>query len=1423
MSNTTAPDAFSPSTDNDDATVITGKPNSRPSATKVWKEIVVKLRFQADEHLQTRDVSHLAFGVFTAMKNKFETSLSIKTNENRELRTLQAPNEDDFQKLFKVTHRRGNKTKKIRAQSWIIFRIGTAMTLTTIRKEPTVSDALKRTYGNLVYYPWTEDVHDVVPLGFFVGPMPQYMTTTQFEEEVLQYIAAKAHMEPKRIPKYRCVMETVSAFHPATEHRIRCQAFTIQVEKMNAQKLHKILEKAFTPATKQLLFVPFEGRRNQPDDFAKAVLSQAALEGKHRIVAIHGIHPDTMFEFEGILQQTFPQVMKVYRTPTTSYLNNGGEPLGRYNLMCLTTDFPTLCVALNSTLADTYLNFTQQTGSPPPDTPHAEKVRVISQYPQLSSSGSKASQTTRDSFLASQHSVLAELDFTIEDVPPERRSVRPQQNPPIPTTIHAHSTPTLSPGTDTLEAAQSQPPPNLTTPRLPSWATIVAGLSPTAPSAAEQTFTESQVQTSLAQHKNREAQRQEIALQVKQQLAEQKDEDIRQRDEEIRRQDQQIKLQAQQIQQLIAKLQEMQTSPSPPLQDQVTTCPTWTCPPTNSIMSLRDSWFSQQPDSIQIQSETSPDSFLGDLLATPKPPEHTRLYFVNANGLHHGALGGDFAEVCQTMSEEHIDIMGIAETHLDTRHPNLVRTCAKAARRTFTHSRICMASSRRTYNTSYKPGGTAMISNGPVTGRITQTNSDSMGRWCSTSYRGANGHHVTVVTAYQVCKTQPTKDMSANPSQQPIRKTAAVTQQYSMMVEQNPHTTLHPRDQFRIDMLDFLRDLQKQNHEIILMGDFNEPLGSEVRGMLHIANSCALVDLLALKIGTSSFNTYIGGSDRIDYVLVSPRVATACKAAGYEPVKYRFKGDHRGFFLDFDTTQLFQNATIPLPPPAARMIQSRHRPSCETYIRLKHQYLTDHRWFERLAEATKTPTFNRPTIEGLDRDWTRASIQAEKHCRRPPNPPYSLELASKRTRKNALNIILSAARWNIPMLAAREKAVLKCTETLPESLEECQSEYKQLRKDIRRIEAQVVSFRRSEQEAQLQARLADGEKAGAIALRNIMVAEETKEMWRQLRALNPVGDQGITTIDVPTDGNFETNHCKECTDWTTIDEPKNIEAALLKRNRIHFGQAQGTPPTISPLREKINWSASTYESELILEGDNIDSAMLSAAEKLMLTHFRRTTNLDTITAQITEAEWEGKMKVWNENTSTSPSGMHLGHHKAIIKPFPVPENYDYEDPDKPPLCEDLRNDLVQGQLQLVNYAIKHSYCYDRWSKVATFMIQKEPGNTKVHRLRVIHLYEADFNLLLGVKWRQLTQHCIDSNLLNPWQFGGLPGRDATTPVFLEELQWEISRASRRGYGPVTGIQHFQEKGLNEESGDDGGNDPSSKKNVEKKGVSVKRI
>jgi hypothetical protein len=75
------------------------------------------------------------------------------------------------------------------------------------------------------------------------------------------------------------------------------------------------------------------------------------------------------------------------------------------------------------------------------------------------------------------------------------------------------------------------------------------------------------------------------------------------------------------------------------------------------------------------------------------------------------------------------------------------------------------------------------------------------------------------------------------------------------------------------------------------------------------------------------------------------------------------------------------------------------------------------------------------------------------------------------------------------------------------------------------------------------------------------------------------------------------------------------------------------------------------------------------------------------------------------------------------------------------------------------------------------MIIKEQGNTKIHRLRAIHLYEAALNLILGVKWRAPTHHGIDNHLFSPKQFDGSPGRDALTPVFLEDIQLEISRAS----------------------------------------------
>jgi hypothetical protein len=77
------------------------------------------------------------------------------------------------------------------------------------------------------------------------------------------------------------------------------------------------------------------------------------------------------------------------------------------------------------------------------------------------------------------------------------------------------------------------------------------------------------------------------------------------------------------------------------------------------------------------------------------------------------------------------------------------------------------------------------------------------------------------------------------------------------------------------------------------------------------------------------------------------------------------------------------------------------------------------------------------------------------------------------------------------------------------------------------------------------------------------------------------------------------------------------------------------------------------------------------------------------------------------------------------------------------------------------------------------MIEKEPGNPRTHQLRIIHLYEADYNLMLSMFWaRKLVPQAEQARLFNKSCYGSRPGRSAIDPVLLEELQVSLSYLSR---------------------------------------------
>ena len=54
--------------------------------------------------------------------------------------------------------------------------------------------------------------------------------------------------------------------------------------------------------------------------------------------------------------------------------------------------------------------------------------------------------------------------------------------------------------------------------------------------------------------------------------------------------------------------------------------------------------------------------------------------------------------------------------------------------------------------------------------------------------------------------------------------------------------------------------------------------------------------------------------------------------------------------------------------------------------------------------------------------------------------------------------------------------------------------------------------------------------------------------------------------------------------WREIKCPAEIELMLIWQNQKHFGQAEGTLFTTEPLQSHFNWSASTHQAELVLQG-----------------------------------------------------------------------------------------------------------------------------------------------------------------------------------------------------------------------------------------------
>ena len=118
--------------------------------------------------------------------------------------------------------------------------------------------------------------------------------------------------------------------------------------------------------------------------------------------------------------------------------------------------------------------------------------------------------------------------------------------------------------------------------------------------------------------------------------------------------------------------------------------------------------------------------------------------------------------------------------------------------------------------------------------------------------------------------------------------------------------------------------------------------------------------------------------------------------------------------------------------------------------------------------------------------------------------------------------------------------------------------------------------------------------------------------------------------------------------------------------------------------------------------------------------------------EITFEEFVEGFEKWDERTSTSPSGRHLGVYQALIIAMQN-RNGEFEKNTNTTIStKEKAEKILKTIFLLATKTMERGQHLKRWQKVVTIMIYKKIRNIEIENLRIIDLFEADFNLLIGI-------------------------------------------------------------------------------------------
>ena len=707
-------------------------------------------------------------------------------------------------------------------------------------------------------------------------------------------------------------------------------------------------------------------------------------------------------------------------------------------------------------------------------------------------------------------------------------------------------------------------------------------------------------------------------------------------------------------------------------------------------------------------------TWVGDKMTANTSKGHMRFWLQNCNGLK----PNDNSNINHLFTQLHdygMHYFSFTETNVNVSNPYAVAKVHRVFKNRFPSGRMTIINSPKfPKNADFQPGGAMGGFSTTLNSRFISSKTDSYGRWICHTFRGRN-RDISMYTVYRV----------HNKSDNTAGLTSAWMQQQSLL--RGKDVLENPRAHVITELSDHIRKDINANRAIILMGDFNEGIDGREKTHEKLCN-LGLLNLMHERVEAPLPKTWNRGKTSIDHVYMTVDVLRSVKKAGFAPFDLIAASDHRGLYFDVDIATLFDSKLHTVEPATFRKLQSSNLKRVQEYGKLVKEEWDNHKLDKRLTNIARDFREEGPTpanikrLNDIDQHITDIMRYGEKNCTtitRHATDPWSPKLKelAREIRyltieiKNTIRDILS-----ISMIEYMDRVTHLYTK-----LSNKRTEYRKFIKNA--AEHRVMHL---EERAQFHVDIGKNSNKASEVKRLKNIEQQKNDSVHINFSINDASRGSASYILIPSekeytnmpefDGNIysvqniwdriQPRGGEDIASWIRVTDKNQMEDMLIQWQILHYTQANNTPFSNEFWTNELE---KDKVSDRIIEGNFDPPADLPWEAKEILAHMKRSPQIEKeIDHHTTFEDFKKFYRLATESTSSSPSGRHYGHFKALLH---------------------MDTRFLEAIHSVLCISVEHDIILNRWKPTISTLIEKINGKPYIHKYRTIHIIESDIQFL----------------------------------------------------------------------------------------------